>query len=587
MIEPRVYRAAFVPALLALVVAMFSLQDEPPPAPLDTAADVIFEGEAATTEAERIVRRAPDRRAGTDGDAATAELVAASFEERGFDVEVDEFAEGDTELQNVIGTRTGSERERIVVMAARDADSVPDAAGSAADTGALLQVAAALEGRAPEKTIVLASVDGATLGDAGARRFAETAVDREQIAATIVLSDVGAGVPEGPSAIAWSNDPARGSIALERTAGEALRREIEVAGGGDGTLDELAHVALPIGVGAQGVLLDEGVEAIRLSGSGLLPPATEPTIDPDRVGGLGRAALQTVFAVDASNELEHGPTSYLTVGEQVLPAWAVAVLTLTLILPAFVASLDALARARRRRRAVAPWGAWLVASIVPFGIGLLVALMTVVVGLAPNVAGAAPAPSAHPLDAEGAVSLGATAAAVALAWIFLRPLLARWGGAPEEAPDAGAGVVVALAATSSVLLAWTLNPFAGLALTPAAHLWMMAALAGRPTRRARSFLLLAGLVLPAAIVALHMVSLSLDPLAALWYGFLLVTGGEVELPWALLGCVLLGTLAAAAQVVLAHVDRSEAVDEERPAVRGPGGLAGPGSLGGTRSALRR
>jgi hypothetical protein len=587
VIEPRVYRAAFLPAVLALVVAMFSLQDEPPAPPLDTAADVIFEGDAATTEAERIVRREPDRRVGTDGDVTTAELVAESFEESGFDVDVDEFEEGGHELRNVIATRTGSERERIVVMAARDADSVPDAAGSAVDTGALMHVATALEGRAPQKTVVLASVDGSTLGDVGARRFTETAADAEHIAAVIVLSDVGAGVPEGPSAVAWSNDAARGGIALKRTAADALRREFEVVTAADGIADQFAHLALPIGVGAQGVLLEEDVDAIRLSGSGLLPPEGEPAIDPDRVGGLGRAALQTVFAIDAAPALEHGPASYVTVGEQVLPAWAVAVAGLTLILPPLVASLDALARARRRRAPVAPWGAWLVAWIVPFGVGLLVAVLTVVTGLVPDVGGAAPAPSAHPLDAGGAAALGGTAAAVVLTVLFLRPVLARWGGTPDEDPGTGAGVIVALTAAVAVLAAWVLNPFAGLALAPAAHLWMIAALGGRPSRRARALLLAGGLALPALIVALYMVRLSLDPVGALWYGFLLVAGGAVGLPAALLGCVLLGTLVAAVRIVLAHQDRSEPAEPGRPALRGPGGLAGPGSLGGTRSALRR
>src|ERR687891_950693 len=183
MIEPRVYRAAFLPAIAAVLVAMFSLESQPPGLPLDLAADVLFQGDSTAASAERIARQHPDRRPGTRGNAAVAELMAARFETHGFDVEVDDFTEEGDELHNVIGTRTGSGRERIVIMAARDADSVPDVAGSAADSAALLELATALEGRAPEKTIVLASVDGSTVGDAGARRFAETVADRDQIQA--------------------------------------------------------------------------------------------------------------------------------------------------------------------------------------------------------------------------------------------------------------------------------------------------------------------------------------------------------------------------------------------------------------------
>ncbi|MBA2256022.1 MAG: hypothetical protein H0W05_02300, partial [Thermoleophilaceae bacterium] len=156
MIEPRVYRAAFMPAVLAVVLAMFSLEGQPPAVPLDLAADVLFQGDSAGDTAAQIARQQPDRRPGTPGDAAAADLVAARFTEHGFDVEVDEFEAGGEALVNVVGTRSGSARERIAVIAARDADAVPDVSGSAADTAALLELAAALEGRAPEKTIVLA-----------------------------------------------------------------------------------------------------------------------------------------------------------------------------------------------------------------------------------------------------------------------------------------------------------------------------------------------------------------------------------------------------------------------------------------------
>ena len=197
MIEPRVYRAAFVPAMLAFLVAMFSLGSQPPPARIDLAADVLFQGDSAADTAERIARRHPDRAAGTAGDEAVAELVATGFEQRGFEVEVDEFDAQGRELRNVVGTRIGTGRERIVVAAARDSAGSPDLAGSAVDTAALLELATALEGRAPRKTIVLASLDGSTLGDSGARRFAETAADRELVEAVLVLSNTGRRYVEG------------------------------------------------------------------------------------------------------------------------------------------------------------------------------------------------------------------------------------------------------------------------------------------------------------------------------------------------------------------------------------------------------
>ena len=79
MIEPRIYRAAFVPALLAVVLTMFSFESRPRPVPQGLAADVLFDGNQAAVLANRIASEAPDRRAGTRGDRATAASRAATI----------------------------------------------------------------------------------------------------------------------------------------------------------------------------------------------------------------------------------------------------------------------------------------------------------------------------------------------------------------------------------------------------------------------------------------------------------------------------------------------------------------------------
>ena len=89
---------------------------------------------------------------------------------------------------------------------------------------------------------------------------------------------------------AWSNDSTRAGIALQRTVAESIRLELGGAGGGSGTFGQLARLSFPIGIGAQGVLLDSGYDAVRISGSGELPPGGHgppEAIDPDRLGGLG------------------------------------------------------------------------------------------------------------------------------------------------------------------------------------------------------------------------------------------------------------------------------------------------------------
>ncbi|MDP8944001.1 MAG: hypothetical protein M3N16_07765, partial [Actinomycetota bacterium] len=169
MIEARLYRAAFIPAALALVVAMFSLEAPPPALPQGLAADVLFEGRSAQTTATRLVEAHPDRRPGTRGNRATAAAVGETLSGRGFQVAHDRFRAGGEDLVNVVARRPGASGRQIVVVAARDGDSVPDATRSGADTAALLELGRVFGARASGETLVLASVDGGTLGEAGAR----------------------------------------------------------------------------------------------------------------------------------------------------------------------------------------------------------------------------------------------------------------------------------------------------------------------------------------------------------------------------------------------------------------------------------
>jgi hypothetical protein len=138
---------------------------------------------------------------------------------------------------------------------------------------------------------------------------------------------------------------------------------------------------------------------------------------------------------------------------------------------------------------------------------------------------------------------------------------------------------------------WLVNPYMALLAIPALHCWMIAT---QVEMRPRAALLLVGAgLLPGLILALfYLVRFQLDPLHGLWYLSLLVTGGDVGLPTALIGCVLLGITASVAAIVRARArewsePEGPAAREPGPSVFGPGGHAGPGMLGGTESAIRR
>src|SRR4051812_21339893 len=280
---------------------MFSFESRPGALRQGLPADILFDGNQAAELAGRIASQEPDRRAGSTGDRATAQLVADTFATRGFaggggsrPVE-QRFTSDGRRLVNVVGRRAGSSRRQIVIVADRDAASVPDAPGSAADTAALMQVARVYQGRPSKKTLVLASIDGSHVGQAGARRMIEVLPEPDLVDAVLVVSDLGAR-SGGPPVQAWSNDSTRAGIALQRTVAESIRLELGGASGGSGTFGQLARLSFPIGIGAQGVLLESGDDAGRISGSGELPPGGSgppQAIDPDRLGGLGPATPRT------------------------------------------------------------------------------------------------------------------------------------------------------------------------------------------------------------------------------------------------------------------------------------------------------
>jgi hypothetical protein len=587
LIEPRIYRAAFVPALLAVVLVMFSLESRPRPLPQGLAADVLFDGEQAAVGAREIAAQYPDRTPGSAGSAAVAREVRAALRGAGFTAADQAFEYDGRELVNVIGRRAGESRRQIVVVAARDAPARPDAAGSAADTAALIELARVFEGRPSRKSLVLASVDGSTLGEVGTVRLLEELDEPELVDAVLLVSGLGAG-SGAPTIAAWGNTTTRAGISLQRTVAESLRSEFESPAGGPGSLGQLARLAFPLGVGGQGVLIAKGYDAVRISGDGELAdaPADAP-VDEPRLGALGRATLRAITALDQGRPPERGERTYLTVAGQVLPGWPLALLAGTLLLPALAVSIDALARARRRGASVVPWLLWIGAGAVSLVAGLVLAKLLSLVGAIPEPPQAPVAPDLYPVDVAALVAMGAVGAGAALAWVGLRHLTARRDRELADPAAPGAGVAVALMLSGAGVALWLVDPFAALLAVPAVHLWLLAVLVDPPPApRVRVALIAGGLVLPGLLALYQLLALDANPVAGAWYLLLLLVGGQVGLPGAAVGAVFLATLAS----VVAISRRSAGVGAPPPpppSTRGPLGYAGPGSLGGTDSALRR
>jgi hypothetical protein len=132
---------------------------------------------------------------------------------------------------------------------------------------------------------------------------------------------------------------------------------------------------------------------------------------------------------------------------------------------------------------------------------------------------------------------------------------------------------------------WLRNPYAAALLVAPLHLWLAVVALVRLPRGVRVALVVAGLIPAALATAAIARQLGYGAGDFAWTLVLLVAGGGIgPLTW-LMWSVVGGAAVAAAAIALRPPEEGEAPAEVT--VRGPLSYAGPGSLGGTESALRR
>src|SRR5579871_1684466 len=162
MLNGRLYRAAFLPFVLALAVAAFALGSQPTPRTTTLAPDA-FEGQRALTETQSLAARFPDRRPGSPGDNHLASYVAGTLQGLGgtagggFTVHVlhasGQTIDGERSLETVVAERPGSTPAApILIVAHRDAAGSPAAAELSATTG-LLELARVFASRETKRTV--------------------------------------------------------------------------------------------------------------------------------------------------------------------------------------------------------------------------------------------------------------------------------------------------------------------------------------------------------------------------------------------------------------------------------------------------
>ena len=206
MLNLRLYRLAFLPAVLALIAAAFSLQPTPSKISSQAVPDP-FSGTRVLVQNRQLAEAFPARQPGSQGDADLAQLVAKRFKQANFTVTQDTFeartVKGVRQLTNVVATKPGVGNGRIVVLAHRDALS-NGAAAELAPTSLMLELAARYQTRSLRRTLMLVSVSGGAGGGfAGAQRFAEREVGKEDVVIA-VPNPAGTG-SDPPLVLPWSD----------------------------------------------------------------------------------------------------------------------------------------------------------------------------------------------------------------------------------------------------------------------------------------------------------------------------------------------------------------------------------------------
>jgi hypothetical protein len=554
VINPRIYRLGFLPAIVALVIVMFSVQSQPEPLELPTTPGVFEAGPAART-ARTIAEMAPERPPGSEGDSAIADLVAERFSAiQGGEISeqsIDADFEGvGVELRNVILTLPGESERQVLLFAHRDSPEGPGYASSAAATATLIETAESFGGSRHSKTLVFVSTSGGSDGAAGARAFVEDYPERELIDGAIVVEQPGASHPSPPHVLPWSVDARSTSIQLTLSAYAAVAEQIDAEQKQEGLFGSLMRLAVPSGLGEQGVLIANGIDAVGISADGERPlPVSEDgpdSLSAPALGDYGRAALSLLITLDQTTEpLEHGPGTYVTIGDNLIPGWSIALFAICLLLPAALAAVDATARSWRRGEGRPRDLGWVATRSLPFLAALLLAYVLALTGLAPRPEFPFD-PGRYEVGWRAAVVIVCLLVAFALVWTAIRALrVPRSSG--REGLASATGVVL----SAAVGVTWVLNPYLALLLVPAAHVWPAAIGTGGAARRAGIAVAVAVALIPPLLAVIDLAGRLDVGLAIPWQILLMVTGGQIGFGGAVLLCLVAGGLVAMIATALA------------------------------------
>src|SRR3954468_10351740 len=252
MLDARIYRAALVPVLLAVIICAFSLGDQPAAIGSTLAPDA-FSGARAPRDTQTFAKAYPDRRPGGAGDEALARRVADAFRalRPAYVVSTPRFSgqtiAGERGLETVRARQVGAPGPELVVVAHRDA-AARGAAAELSATASMLELARVVAGGRLRRTVTFVSTSGGSGGAAGARDLVHR-LSGNPIDAVLVLGDVGSRDPRRPPTVRRAGGAQLGPLQLKRTVDQAVRDEVATDPGGPSLATQWTRLAFPGTVG--------------------------------------------------------------------------------------------------------------------------------------------------------------------------------------------------------------------------------------------------------------------------------------------------------------------------------------------------
>ena len=560
-VNGRLYRGTWLLVGLPLLVLAFSVARpstlQPPNLPS------AFDRDAAVGIASDLALHYPVRAAGGAGAPGaqrwfTQQLAAKPY---GYQVRAQRFTadlpgRGRVQLANLLARRAGNSQKTIVVMAHRDTSGAgPGANDNASGTAALIELARTYAPRAGAArlnlpySILFLSTDGAVDGGLGAAEFAAHAPEARNAIAVINLDTI-AGRAK-PRIVLTGDTPRSPSAGLVETVRAELIRQVGSEPERTSTIHQLVDLAFPYSLYEQAPFVSRGIPAVTITTLPDRRPVgfgdTPSRLNAARLGQIGRAAQNTIDAMQQGVALAPGPSSYVYLGSRVIRGWAIEIVLVAALLPFLAASVDLFARCRRRRIRVAPaLRSYRSRLFFWLWCGALFGLFAVL-GVWPDAPARPPSLDGVRWPAAGLIALGVLAL---IGWFVARDrLLPRREVRPEEEL---AGHTAALLALSVVaLLVVATNPFALLFLLPSLHIWLWLPQVRASPFVVRALVLLAGFIGPALLVwsFAERYRLGLD---APWYIAWLFAIGYAPIPAFV---IALGWAAAAGQLAALSAGR--------------------------------